>query len=42
VRRAGQAWLHANPQGPGLDVVFEVVAISGRHLERLRLDPDPE
>ena len=42
VRRAAAAWLHANPQRRGLDVAFEVVAITGRSLERLQLDPEPE
>jgi putative endonuclease len=42
VRRAADAWLHANPQRRGLDVAFEVVAITGRRLERLELDPGPE
>ena len=42
VRRAAAAWLLANPQRPGLDVVFEVVAITGRRLERRVLDPESE
>ena len=42
VRRAAAAWLHANPQRAGLDVVFEVVAITRHRLERLELDPEPE
>ena len=42
VRRAAGAWLHANPQRTDLDVSFEVVAITGRRLERLALDPGPE
>jgi putative endonuclease len=42
VRRAAAAWLHANPQRAGLDVVFEVVAITRRRLERLELDSEPE
>ena len=42
VRRAAGAWLHANPQRPGLDVAFELVAITGGRLERLELDPGSE
>ena len=42
VRRAAAAWLHANPQPAGLDVAFEVVAITGHRLERLELDAEPE
>jgi putative endonuclease len=42
VGRAAAAWLHAHPQPPGLDVAFEVVAVTGRRLERLSFDPEPE
>jgi putative endonuclease len=42
IRRAAAAWLVANPQPPGLDVAFEVVAITGRRLDRRRLDPGSE
>jgi len=42
VRRAAAAWLHANPQPVGLDVVFEVVAITRIRLERREFDPEPE
>jgi putative endonuclease len=42
VTRAAAAWLHANPQRRGLEVAFEVVAITGRRLERLELWPDAE
>ena len=36
------AWLQSNPQRPGLDVVFEVVAITGGRLERRVLGPESE
>lgn len=34
VRRAAQAWLVRNPQRPGVQIGFEVVAVQGRRLER--------
>jgi putative endonuclease len=34
VRRAAQAWLVRNPQRPGVEIGFEVVAVEGRRLER--------
>ena len=39
VRRAAEAWLHAHPQSAP-DVAFEVVAITGRRLERLEVGPE--
>ncbi len=42
VRHAAAAWLHENPQRSGLDVVFEVVAITRHRIERLELDSEPE
>jgi putative endonuclease len=38
VRRAATAWLAARPALAGLDVAFEVVAVRGRRLSRLRDD----
>jgi putative endonuclease len=35
VRRAAEAWLAANPQSHGLQVGFDVVAVSAGRLERL-------
>ncbi len=34
VRRAAQAWLVRNPQRPGVEIGFEVVAVEGGRLER--------
>lgn len=34
VRRAAQAWLVRNPQRPGVQIGFEVVAVQGKRLER--------
>lgn len=34
VRRAAQAWLVHNPQRPGVEIGFEVVAVEGGRLER--------
>ena len=36
IRQAAEAWLAANPEYAGLDASFEVVAVRGTRLERLR------
>ena len=36
IRRAAEAWLEAHPELAGLDASFEVVAVRGDRLERLR------
>jgi putative endonuclease len=36
LRRAAETWLAARPELDGLDPSFEVVAVSGTRLERLR------
>jgi putative endonuclease len=36
LRRAAEAWLHEHPELAGLDVSFEVAAIRGGRVERLR------
>ena len=38
LRRAAEAWLAAHPDLAGLDVAFEIVAVTDRKLERIR-DP---
>ena len=38
VRRAAAAWLQAHPESAALEIGFEVVAVSGRRLERLEFD----
>lgn len=40
VRHAAAAWLHRNPGSKALEVRFEVAAITGGRLERLRVDPE--
>jgi Holliday junction resolvase-like predicted endonuclease len=36
IRRAAEAWLAAHPELAGLEASFEVVAVRGSRLERLR------
>jgi putative endonuclease len=36
LRRAAESWLAAHPEAAGLEVGFEVVAVRGRSLERVR------
>ena len=36
IRRAAEAWLAAHPEFTGLEASFEVVAVRGNRLERLR------
>jgi putative endonuclease len=36
LRRAAEAWLHEHPELAGLRLSFEVAAVRGRRLERLR------
>ena len=36
IRRAAEAWLAAHPGQSGLEVTFEVVALSDGRVERLR------
>ena len=36
IRRAAEAWLAAHPELAGLEASFEVVAVRGDRLERLR------
>ena len=36
IRRAAEAWLAANPALAGLEASFEVVAVRGDRLQRLR------
>jgi putative endonuclease len=36
IRRAAEAWLASHPQLSGLEASFEVVAVRGDRLERLR------
>ena len=36
VRRAAEGWLAEHPEVAGLDMSFEVVALRGRKLERIR------
>jgi putative endonuclease len=36
IRRAAETWLAAHPELAGLEVSFEVVAVRGDRLERLR------
>jgi putative endonuclease len=38
VRRAAEAWLALRPELAGLDIRFEAVAVSGRHIERVPFD----
>ena len=40
VRRAAEAWLHANPQLTAPDVRLEVAAITAGRLERVQFDPE--
>ena len=42
VRRAAQAWLASHPELASLDLGFEVVGISRRGLQRVRLEPGDE
>ena len=36
LRRAAEAWLAANPRAASLEASFEVVALRGTRLQRLR------
>jgi putative endonuclease len=36
LRRAAEAWLARHPELAGLEVVFEVAAVQGRRVERIR------
>ena len=40
VRRAAEAWLVAHPEHAAPNVALEVVAITGRRLERLSFEPE--
>ena len=36
LRRAAEAWLAGRPELAGLDATFDIVAVRGRRLERVR------
>jgi putative endonuclease len=40
IRRAAEAWLAAHPEGSGLEVRFDVVAVRGNRLQRFQADLD--